>query len=116
MSLCKPCKSLSSGALFPIPFPSAVFYPIAFSGVRRHKLPVNPGQIAAERAVSHIQDGMTVGRNSSTAVRDPRPGPTRPVNFRRCIATIRELEEPGRPTVPVDARTTCFDITVDGAG
>ena len=83
---------------------------------------MNPKQIAAQRAVSYIQDGMTVGLGTgSTATyaihalgrRFQAEGLTL-----RCIATSRESEELGQSYgLPFAAFDTVpyFDITIDGA-
>ena len=83
---------------------------------------MNPKQIAAERAVSYIQDGMTVGLGTgSTAAyaiqalgrRFQAEGLTL-----RCIATSRESEEQGLSyglTFADFDSISSFDITIDGA-
>lgn len=83
---------------------------------------MNPKQIAAERAVSHIQDGMTVGLGTgSTAAlaihalgRRHQAGPL----SLRCVATSQDSEELGRSyglTFVEAEEVTRFDITIDGA-
>lgn len=83
---------------------------------------MNPKQIAAERAVSYIQDGMTIGLGTgSTAAyaiqalgrRFQAEGLTL-----RCIATSRESEEMGLSYGLAFAdfdSVSSFDITIDGA-
>ena len=83
---------------------------------------MNPKQIAAERAVSYIQDGMTVGLGTgSTSVYAIHALGRRfqaEALTLRCIATSRESEKLGRtyglPFAPFDA-VPFFDITIDGA-
>ncbi len=83
---------------------------------------MNPKQIAAERAVSYVQDGMTVGLGTgSTAVYAIQALGQRFQAERlslRCIATSRDSEELGRsyglPFALFDA-VPFFDITIDGA-
>lgn len=83
---------------------------------------VNPKQIAAERAVAHIQDGMTVGLGTgSTAalaihVLGHRHQAT-PLCL-RCVATSQDSEELGRSyglTFVEAEDVSHFDITIDGA-
>jgi ribose 5-phosphate isomerase A len=84
--------------------------------------PMNPKQIAAERAVFYIQDGMTVGLGTgSTAAFAIHALGRRFQSERlslRCVATSCDSEELGRSYgfVFVDvAEVTRFDITIDGA-
>jgi len=83
---------------------------------------VNPKQIAAERAVSYIQDGMTVGLGTGSTAAFAihalgRRFQSEPLAL-RCVATSRESEELGRSYglgfVDV-ADVARFDVTVDGA-
>jgi len=83
---------------------------------------VNPKQIAAERAVSHIRSGMTIGlgTGSTAAFAIHALGKlfqNETLNL-RCIATSQESEDLGRsyglPFVDF-AAVRRFDITVDGA-
>lgn len=83
---------------------------------------MNPKQIAAERAVSYVQDGMVVGlgtgSTSAFAIHAlGRRFQAEPLAL-LCIATSRESEELGRayglPFAPFDA-VSHFDITIDGA-
>ena len=83
---------------------------------------MNPKLIAAERAVSYIQDGMTVGlgtgSTSAFAIHAlGRRFQAEPLAL-RCIATSRESEELGRsyglPFALFDD-VPYFDITIDGA-
>ena len=83
---------------------------------------MNPKKIAAERAVSYLQDGMTVGLGTgSTAAYAIHALGRRFQSERlhlRCIATSRESEELGRTYgLPFAAHDTVshFDITIDGA-
>ncbi len=83
---------------------------------------MNPKQIAAERAVSHIKDGMTVGLGTgSTAALAihalGRRFQAEPLSL-RCVATSRESEELGRSYglgFVEAAGVSRFDITIDGA-
>jgi len=83
---------------------------------------MNPKQIAAERAVSCIQDGMTVGlgtgSTSALAIHALGRRFQAEALTLRCIATSRESEELGRsyglPFAAFDA-VPYFDITIDGA-
>jgi len=83
---------------------------------------VNPKQIAAERAVAHLQDGMTVGLGTGSTAAFAihalgRRFQTQPLSL-RCIATSRESEELGRAyglTFVEAADVSRFDVTVDGA-
>ena len=83
---------------------------------------MNPKQIAAERAVSYIQDGMTVGLGTGSTAAYAIHALGRRFQAEslqlRCIATSVDSEELGRSyglsfasfeTVPY------FDITIDGA-
>ena len=83
---------------------------------------MNPKQIAAERAVSYIQDGMTVGlgtgSTSAYAIHAlGRRFQSEPFSL-RCIATSRESEDLaltyGLPFSDFDA-VPYFDLTIDGA-
>ena len=83
---------------------------------------MNPKQIAAERAVSYIQDGMTVGLGTGSTAAYAihalgRRFQAEPLRL-RCIATSRECEELGRgyglPFAAFDT-VAAFDITIDGA-
>jgi len=83
---------------------------------------VNPKQMAAERAVSYIQDGMTVGLGTGSTAAYAihalgRRFQSETLNL-RCIATSRESEELGQSYgLPFAAFDTIsyFDITIDGA-
>ena len=83
---------------------------------------MNPKQIAAKQAVSHIQDGMTVGLGTGSTAAFAihalgRRFQAEPLSL-RCIATSRESEELGRSygLVFVEAADVSrFDITIDGA-
>ena len=83
---------------------------------------MNPKQIAAERGVSYIQDGMTVGLGTGSTAAYAIHALGRRFQAEsltlRCIATSRESEELGRsyglPFAGFDD-VRCFDITVDGA-
>lgn len=83
---------------------------------------MNPKQIAAERAVLYIQDGMTVGlgtgSTSAYAIHAlGRRFQAEPLSL-RCIATSQESEELGQSYgLPFAAFDTVshFDITIDGA-
>ena len=83
---------------------------------------MNPKQIAAERAVSHILTGMTIGLGTGSTAAFAihalgRRFQTEPLAL-RCVATSCESEELGRSygLVFVDvAEVTRFDITIDGA-
>ena len=83
---------------------------------------MNPKQIAAERAVSHIQNGMTVGLGTgSTAALAihalGRRHQNTPLSL-RCVATSQDSEELGRSyglTFVDTAGVAQFDITIDGA-
>ncbi len=83
---------------------------------------VNPKQIAAERAVSYIQDDMTVGLGTGSTSAYAIHALGRRFQAEsltlRCIATSRESEELGRsyglPFAAFDA-VAYFDVTIDGA-
>ena len=83
---------------------------------------VNQKQIAAERAVSHLRDGMTVGLGTGSTAACAihalgRRLQAEPLAL-RCVATSRESEELGRSygMVFVEAvDVSRFDITIDGA-
>ena len=83
---------------------------------------MNPKQIAAERAVSYIEDGMTVGlgtgSTSAFAIHALGRRFQAEALSLRCIATSRESEELGLsyglPFAEFDA-VPAFDITIDGA-
>ena len=83
---------------------------------------VNPKQIAAERAVSHLRDGMTVGLGTGSTAAFAihalgRRFQAEPLAL-RCVATSQESEELGRSygLVFVEAADVAhFDITIDGA-
>jgi len=83
---------------------------------------VNPKQIAAERAISYIQDGMTVGLGTGSTAAYAihalgRRFRSETLNL-RCIATSRESEELGQSYgLPFAAFDTVsnFDVTIDGA-
>lgn len=83
---------------------------------------MNPKQMAAERAVSYIQDGMTVGLGTGSTAAYAihalgRRFQSETLNL-RCIATSRESEELGQSYgLPFAAFDTIsyFDITIDGA-
>ena len=83
---------------------------------------MNPKQIAAELAVSHIRSGMTIGlgTGSTAAFAIHALGKrfqTEKLTL-RCIATSQDSEDLGRayglPFVEF-ATVRCFDITIDGA-
>ena len=83
---------------------------------------MNPKQIAAERAVTYIQDGMTVGLGTASTSAFAIHALGRRFQAEhlslRCIATSRESEELGRSygLVFVGAADVArFDITIDGA-
>jgi len=83
---------------------------------------MNPKQIAAERAVSYIQDGMTVGlgtRSTAAYAIHALGRRFQSESLRlRCIATSHESEELGRTYgLPFAAHDTvpAIDITIDGA-
>ena len=83
---------------------------------------MNPKQIAAERAVSYIQDGMTVGLGTGSTAAYAIHALGRRFQAEtltlRCIATSRESEELGQsyglPFAAFDA-VPYFDVTIDGA-
>ena len=83
---------------------------------------MNPKQIAAERAVSYIQDGMTVGLGTGSTAAYAIHALGRRFQSEalslRCIATSRESEELGLtyglPFAAFDT-VSSFDITIDGA-
>ncbi len=83
---------------------------------------MNPKQIAAERAVSHIQDGMTVGLGTGSTAAFAihvlgRRFQAESLSL-RCVATSRESEELGRSyglTFVDTSDVSRFDITIDGA-
>jgi len=83
---------------------------------------VNPKQIAAERAVTHIQGGMTVGLGTGTTAACAihalgRRFQSEPLAL-RCAATSQESEALGRSYglefVPLE-EVSRFDVTIDGA-
>ena len=83
---------------------------------------VNPKQIAAERAVSHLKDGMTVGLGTGSTAALAIHALGRRLQAEtlalRCVATSQESEELGRSygLVFVEAvDVSRFDITIDGA-
>ena len=83
---------------------------------------MNPKQIAAERAVSYIQHGMTVGLGTGSTSAYAIHALGRRFQAEtlaiRCIATSRDSEELGRSYgLPFAAFDTVsyFDITIDGA-
>ncbi len=83
---------------------------------------MNPKQIAAERAVSYVQDGMTVGLGTGSTAAYAIHALGRRFQAEelslRCIATSRESEELGRTYgLPFAAFDTVsfFDLTIDGA-
>jgi ribose 5-phosphate isomerase A len=83
---------------------------------------LNPKQIAAERAVSYIQTGMTVGLGTGSTAAYAIHALGRRFQAEnltlRCIATSRESEELGQTYgLPFAAFDTVpyFDITIDGA-
>jgi ribose 5-phosphate isomerase A len=83
---------------------------------------LNPKQIAAERAVSYIQTGMTVGLGTGSTAAYAIHALGRRFQAEnltlRCIATSRESEELGLTYgLPFAAFDTVayFDITIDGA-
>ncbi len=83
---------------------------------------MNPKQIAAERAVSYVQGGMTVGLGTGSTAAYAIHALGRRFQAERlslrCIATSRESEELGRSYgLPFAAFDTVsyFDITIDGA-
>ena len=83
---------------------------------------MNPKQIAAERAVSYIQDGMTVGLGTGSTAAYAihalgRRFQTDSLRL-RCIATSSESEELGLSyglTFADFNSVSSFDITIDGA-
>lgn len=83
---------------------------------------MNPKQIAAERAVAHIRDGMTVGlgtgSTSAFAIHALGRRFQAEALSLHCVATSQESEELGRSygLVFVEvAGVSRFDITIDGA-
>lgn len=97
-------------------------YPfLAFSFVSRN-IPVNPKQIAAEQAVLHIQNGMTLGLGTGSTAAYAihalgRRFQTESLAL-RCVATSCDSEELGRSyglTFVDVADVSRFDITIDGA-
>ena len=83
---------------------------------------MNPKQIAAERAVSYIQDGMTVGLGTGSTAAYAIHALGRRFQAEaltlRCIATSRESEELGLSyglTFADFDSVSLFDITIDGA-
>ena len=83
---------------------------------------MNPKQIAAERAVSHIQDGMTVGLGTGSTAAFAIQALGRRFQAEalslRCVATSLDSEELGRSygLMFVEAADVSrFDITIDGA-
>ena len=83
---------------------------------------MNPKQSAAERAVSYIQNGMTVGlgtgSTSAYAIHALGKRFQSEALHLRCIATSRESEELGRSYgLPFAAfsEVSQFDLTIDGA-
>ncbi len=83
---------------------------------------MNPKQIAAERAVSYIQDGMTVGLGTGSTAAYAihalgRRAQSEALSV-RCIATSCESEELGRSyglPFAAFADVSEFDLTIDGA-
>ncbi len=83
---------------------------------------MNPKQIAAERAVSYIEDGMTVGLGTGSTATYAIHALGRRFQAEalhlRCIATSRVSEELGRtyglPFAAFD-EVSHFDVTIDGA-
>lgn len=83
---------------------------------------MNPKQIAAERGVSYIQDGMTVGLGTGSTAAYAihalgRRYQAEALNL-RCIATSRESEELGLSyglSFAGFESVSSFDITIDGA-
>ena len=85
-------------------------------------VPINPKQIAAERAAAHVQDGMTVGlgTGSTTAFAIAALGQRmRDEHLRlHCLATSEASATLARThglTVQEWDNATRFDITIDGA-
>ena len=83
---------------------------------------MNPKQIAAERAVSYIQDGMTIGLGTGSTAAYAIHALGRRFQAElltlRCIATSQESEELGLSygLSFADFETvSSFDITIDGA-
>ena len=83
---------------------------------------MNPKQIAAERAVTYVQDGMIVGLGTASTAEFAIHALGRRFQSEsltlRCIATSRASEELGRSyDLPfVDFQSiSYFDITIDGA-
>lgn len=83
---------------------------------------MNPKQSAAERAVSYLEDGMTVGLGTGSTAAFAihalgRRFQERPLRI-RCVATSQESEalarEYGIPFAPL-ADVSGFDVTIDGA-
>lgn len=83
---------------------------------------MDPKQIAAERAVSYVADGMTIGLGTGSTAAFAihalgRRLQTEPLAL-RCIATSQESEDLARtyglPFVPC-AEGTRLDLTIDGA-
>ena len=83
---------------------------------------MNPKQIAAERAVTYVQDGMTVGLGTASTSEFAIHALGRRFQSEsltlRCIATSRASEELARsydlPFVDFQS-VSYFDITIDGA-
>ena len=83
---------------------------------------MNPKQTAAERAVTYIQDGMTVGLGTRSTAAFAIHALGRRVQAEalrlRCVATSQESEALARtygiPFVPL-AEVSRIDITIDGA-
>jgi len=83
---------------------------------------VNPKQIAAERAVSYIQDGMTVGLGTGSTAAYAihalgRRLQSEPLSL-RCVATSHESEALALAYELVFVETVevpRFDVTIDGA-
>ena len=83
---------------------------------------MNPKQIAAERAVSYVEDGMTVGLGTRSTAAFAIHALGRRFQAEalhlRCIATSRESEELGRsyglPFAAFD-EVPFIDVTIDGA-
>lgn len=83
---------------------------------------MNPKQIAAERAVSYIQDGMTIGLGTGSTAAYAihalgRRFQTEALRL-RCIATSRDSEDLGLSyglSFADFGAVSSFDITIDGA-
>ena len=84
---------------------------------------MNPKQYAAERAVSYLKDGMTVGIGTGStaafAIHALGQRYQSETLTLRCVATSQESEDLARtygiPFVSLSEITDGFDVTIDGA-